>query len=428
VIATASPWTGRATRRAPFFVTVLLMLVVGHLTNPATARGQDDAVPTWWHEAAGLTPLLTAPPPPNPATICLIDTGVTPTPDLDITARWAYDGGTLDDIRATEDSPGHGTLVAHFAAGAVNGWGGAGAFPHARISSVRVFPREGGASWQDYIRGITRCLKLDSATKVIVIPIGGQTIDPGEADELEAHIERVRDRFGVTVVAAAGNGGETSDFPARFDAAVAVAASARDGSLCRFSARGHDVDIAAPGCGVTQAGRDGQAWSLDGSSFAAPIVAAVLAAIRSFQPALTATEAERLLTMSARPGAPPLLDARAALAHVGIRGEHPESPATAVSKPGGAAFSAPTSPVPTTGAGRTGRQLLAKPRVRVLRRRGRVVLAVRNRPLAAVLELRIGGRRVRSRATRLRLRTRLRVARCRFASAFGASRWITVRW
>jgi hypothetical protein len=140
-----------------------------------------DAQPTAWHEAAGLTPLLTAPPPPNPATICIIDTGVTPTPDLDITARWAYDGGTLDDVHATPDSAGHGTSVAHFAAGKVNGWGHAGAFPHGRIASVRVFPREGGAKWQDYIRAIARCNKIDPNTKAIVISIGGPHIAQHEA-------------------------------------------------------------------------------------------------------------------------------------------------------------------------------------------------------------------------------------------------------
>jgi hypothetical protein len=151
-VITPDRGTGRALGRAPFFALVLTLLLLGALTHPPAAHGQDDATPTWWHEAAGLTPLLTAPPPPNPATICLIDTGVTPTPDLDITARWAHDGGTLDDVHATPETPGHGTLVAHFAAGAVNGWGGAGAFPHARISSVRVFPKEGGASWRSTSR------------------------------------------------------------------------------------------------------------------------------------------------------------------------------------------------------------------------------------------------------------------------------------
>jgi hypothetical protein len=115
---------------------------------------------------------------PNPVTICIVDTGVTPTPDLDITARYAYDGGTLDDVTAKPGQPGHGTTVAHFAAAAVNGWGGAGVFPHAKIASVRVFPEEGGAAWQDYITAFDRCREIDDQTRVVVMALGARRSRP----------------------------------------------------------------------------------------------------------------------------------------------------------------------------------------------------------------------------------------------------------
>jgi len=54
--------------------------------DPAAAT-LDDAIPTPWQLQSGTAALLTAPPPADPATICIIDTGVTPTPDLTITAR-----------------------------------------------------------------------------------------------------------------------------------------------------------------------------------------------------------------------------------------------------------------------------------------------------------------------------------------------------
>lgn len=415
--------TGRGLRRAPFFALVLTLLVAIALTHPRDAHGQtDDSVPTWWHEAAGLTPLLTAPPPPNPATICLIDTGVTPTPDLDITARWAYDGGTLDDVRVTEDSPGHGTLVAHFAAGAVNGWGGAGAFPHARISSVRVFPREGGASWQDYIRAITRCIKLDAATKVIVISLGGGTIASGEAEELQHHVEQARDLYGVNVVAAAGNGGGPPDFPGRLGAAFTVAA-VHDDALCTFSARGTAVDVAAPGCGLVQGDPDGTLWSLDGTSFAAPVVAGVIAALRSYAPSLTAREAEAAVVASARaPSA--MLDATAAFRAVGLdevvarrrpsaHGVTPAVPAAVEPEHAGQVLRAPPLP---------------RPKLIVRQTKTRVWFRVRNRPPGATLEMRIGRQRIARRASAVRIRTRERYARCRFVLTAATSEWTTVRW
>jgi subtilase family protein len=410
--------------RSRFFTAVLILVVLGQLTHAHPARGQlADATPTWWHEAAGLTPLLTAPSPPNPATICVIDTGVTPTPDLDITARWAYDGGTLDDVRATDESPGHGTLVAHFAAGAVNGWGGAGAFPHARISSVRVFPPEGGASWREYIAAISRCLKLDANTKVILISIGGQEIDPGEADELEAHIERARDRYGVSVVAAAGNRGGPVDFPGRFRAALAVAASSEEGQLCGFSARGEQVDLAAPGCGLTQSGWTGASWAVDGSSFAAPIVAGALAAVRAYVPSLTAREAEMLLLDSGSATAPPVVNASAALTRGGTSLFAPPGN-TAVE----AASSGTTPRHDDLPASATAARSLPAPLVsaRVFGRR--VSFVVHNRPRGAVIELALGPRLVRRRASRFAVVTRKRRGRCRYRVGPRITGWTLVRW
>jgi hypothetical protein len=408
--------------RSRFFTAVLILLLLGQLTHAHPARGQlGDATPTWWHEAAGLTPLLTAPPPPNPATICVIDTGVTPTPDLDITARWAYDGGTLDDVRATEDSPGHGTLVAHFAAGAVNGWGGAGAFPYARISSVRVFPPNGGASWREYIAAISRCLKLDANTKVILISIGGQEIEPGEADELEAHIERARDRYDVNVVAAAGNGGGRVDFPGRFTAAFTVAAAGHAGDLCDFSADGPEIDIAAPGCDLLQSGWTGASWNVDGSSFAAPLVAGSLAAVRTFVPGLSAREAEDSLLDAATPSSPPVLNASRALTRLGFVLGTPQmsAPLTARragSSPGAAGISPPSSrPLPA-------------PLVTARASRRGVLVMIHNRPPAARVEFALAQRRLVRRASRFLIRTRRTYGRCRLRRGARTSPWTDVRW
>jgi subtilisin family serine protease len=148
-------------------------------------------------------------------TICVVDTGVTPTPDLDIIARTSVLGGTPDDVHATPGRPGHGTVVAHFAAGKVNGWGSAGAFPHARIASVRVFPENGPAQWQDYIRALDRCPKMAESARVLVLALGGRGSE-AELRELDSKITIMRRDFGFNVVAAAGNGGAEAELPGRF--------------------------------------------------------------------------------------------------------------------------------------------------------------------------------------------------------------------
>jgi hypothetical protein len=419
-------------RRAAAAALVLPLLAL--LVEPPAAGGQEpppsssalpDATPTAWHEAAGLTPLLTLPPPPNPATICIIDTGVTPTPDLTITARWAYDGGTLDDVRATDDSPGHGTLVAHFAAAAVNGWGGAGAFPHARITSVRVFPREGGARWQDYIRAVTRCPKLDPNTKVIVIAIGGQEISPDEAAELEHHIDQARDLYDMNVVAAAGNSTGRPDFPARFTSSFAVAGLTAKRTPCDFSARGPEVDIGAPGCGLAQSGWNGSPWSSDGTSFAAPIVAGSLAALRSYTPALNARDAEALLIRSAVRAEVPAIDAAAALRAAGIVIEHREiAPAVHSDTSSPPVVEAPPAMVPRAPS----RASVWRPVLTARHSGKRVRIRASNRPAGAILELRLARTVVRRRRSVIVLRTKSRRARGRFVTEWGTSGYATVRW
>jgi hypothetical protein len=399
---------------------IFVVCVCVALAAPPAAGAQEvlpDAIPTAWHRQVHAEALLTAPPPPNPVTICVVDTGVTPTPDLDITARYAFDGGTLDDVTAKPGEPGHGTTVAHFAAAAVNGWGGAGIFPHARIASVRVFPEEGGAAWQDYIKAFDRCERLDPATRVIVMSLGSQSIEPREAEELDDKITRARDNDNTNVVVAAGNTGGTPDFPGRFPSALTVAAAQPSGDLCPSSARGPDVDLSAPGCGIVQAGWDGSHFVLDGTSFATPIVAGALAAIRAYRPTLTALEAEQVLLASTTAG--PMLQVGAAIPNE----RRPQVAFGVESEPGDSTLHRPvarseSAPRTTIRARRVGKR--------------RVLVTARPRINATRLEVRIGHRLKRSRALRIFMTTRARSIRARLLRPGQRRAWtvvpVTGRW
>jgi hypothetical protein len=399
---------------------VLVVCVAIALAAPPAAGAQDvlpDAIPTAWHRQVHAEALLTAPPPPNPVTICVVDTGVTPTPDLDITARYAFDGGTLDDVTAKPGEPGHGTTVAHFAAAAVNGWGGAGIFPHARIASVRVFPEEGGAAWQDYIKSFDRCERLDPATRVILMSLGSQNIAPREAEELEDRIRLAR-RDGVNVVVAAGNSGGSTDFPGRFEASYTVAAVDGRGELCPSSARGTGIDLAAPGCRLEGVGWEGTRFLLDGTSYSAPLVAGVLAAWRAYHPALSAVDAESRLRNSAGSLSPFAVLSAGGLLPVAHTMSSEVPPVAASSTDANA-----STP-------RRNRTCTPLPDVR------RVVFVIRRRARLIVRRLRIRGlvvqARYRGRVTRLvsaatvapaRHRTRLRV---RIKSSCQTGRWTRV--
>lgn len=87
-------------------------------------------------------------------------------------------------------------------------------------------------------------------------------------------------RKGHLLVAAAGNDGPAAPalYPAAYPGVIAVSAAGRDGQVLPEAARGPHVMFAAPGSHMaTAAARSGYYQSVRGTSFAAPIVAALLA-------------------------------------------------------------------------------------------------------------------------------------------------------
>ena len=125
---------------------------------------------------------------------------------------------------------------------------------------------------------------------------------PDDLARLENKIINARNNFGINVVASSGNDGNTSavNYPARFPASFAVGGTDRGGAFCSFSNRGVGLDISALGCDTYATAFDGRIGAFEGTSFAAPTVAAVLVALRSYRPDLTADQAEQLLLSTAR--------------------------------------------------------------------------------------------------------------------------------
>jgi membrane-anchored mycosin MYCP len=111
-------------------------------------------------------------------------------------------------------------------------------------------------------------------------------------------------------VAAAGNvdsGGCAADrpdlvsLPGWEDGVLTVGAVGPDDLPARFTVRGPWVDVAAPGTGVRSLTVDGGTGPpLDGTSFAAPLVAGLAALIRERRPGLTAGEVVDRITGTAR--------------------------------------------------------------------------------------------------------------------------------
>lgn len=398
-------------------IVALWAALLGGLAEAAAAQ---EPASTAQARLANAEFLASAPAPSNAGAICIVDSGVNVTPDTEaaLLARHALDGGTPDDVYVDPESgtPGHGTYVASLIAAPGNGWGSVGIWPAAKIVSVRAMrPGERTFAFGDYTRGIRECFR-DPRVVVVELALGRASTDGATASELAAledEVEGAR-RRGLNVVAAAGNDGGAVDWPARHGPVVAVGATSPAEELCVFSARGPELDIVAPGCPVETALLDGRPASANGTSFSSPLVAGVLAALRSYRPELGVDEGERLLLGSARTTpAGKALDAEAAFRAAGL-GHLVDATAEPDSRaPTPQAGPSPAGTLASPGlehrAERTRRPRAALPRPRlrgITWRRPRLTVAVTGVPRGARMVVRVGRRTYRPRGRVVRARVR----------------------
>jgi subtilisin family serine protease len=259
--------------------------------------------------------------------IAVIDSGIDGThPDLvsKIAGSRSFVRGS-----ALTDQQGHGTFVAGLiAAQADNGIGVAGiAFPSQLLIAKVV-----GANRLVSLEAEAEAIRwsVQSGARVINLSLGGLR-DPRDPERdtysaLEAAAMRYAYTRGVVLVAAVGNGDQAptspwpyASYPAALPHVVGVSALARDGSIPAFSNRDPIYnDLSAPGDDIVStfpraltAARpmcEEQGYSLcgpddyrrpEGTSFAAPQVAAAAALLLSVRPTLQPDQVTHVLQRSA---------------------------------------------------------------------------------------------------------------------------------
>jgi hypothetical protein len=230
--------------------------------------------------------------------------------------------------RANVDSRGHGTFVAGIIAARHNAQGIAGIAFASELLVAKVVDVDGGISVEAEAAAIRWA--VDSGARVINLSLGGLR-DPRDPrrdtySELEAAAVDYAVRRGALVVAAVGNADQSpaqpwlyANWPAALPHVVGVSALAPDGSVPLFSHRDRiHNDLAAPGQEIYStlpraltaqrptcqnqgysdcAGEDYRRG--EGTSFAAPQVAAAAALLLGARPGLRAEQVSHLLTRTA---------------------------------------------------------------------------------------------------------------------------------
>ncbi|MEU8259345.1 type VII secretion-associated serine protease mycosin [Micromonospora sp. NPDC048999] len=201
----------------------------------------------------------------------------------------------------TRDCAGHGTGVASIIAATPRpGVAFQGLAPGARILPVRVSEQqvvEGRESGRtvgaaDFARAIRWA--VDHGADVLNLSVVLYADNPAVrlAIAYAAHHD-------VVVVAAAGNlhdSGNPRPYPAAYDGVLGA-----DGTRADFSQTGPHVDLVAPGSDVLMAAPGQGHRRAEGTSYAAPFVAATAALLRQYRPELTATEVAWRIVDSADP-------------------------------------------------------------------------------------------------------------------------------
>ncbi|GAB3948080.1 hypothetical protein GCM10027614_44470 [Micromonospora vulcania] len=209
----------------------------------------------------------------------------------------------------SRDCAGHGTGVASIIAAAPRaGVAFHGLAPGARILPVRVSEqqvvegRESGrtVSADEFARAIRWA--VDHGADVVNLSVVLYADDPDVRSAVQYAVDR-----NVVLVAAAGNlhdSGDPRPFPAAYDGVLGVGAIGADGVRATFSQTGPYVDLVAPGTEVLTAAPGQGHHRVEGTSYAAPFVAATAALLRQYRPELTAVQvAERIVaTVDPAPG------------------------------------------------------------------------------------------------------------------------------
>ncbi len=214
--------------------------------------------------------------------VAVLDSGVSVTKDMEIAER-----ANLVDAEGLsylcEDMTGHGTAVASIIAAKDNGIGTSGINERADVYSVKVLDDENKSPVSRIIAGIQWC--MDHGMDIVNMSFGMHR----ESMALHAII-REAEQKGILFIAAAGNNAatgsnatvgsmgdqnDTVEYPAAYPEVLAVGSVTSQMSRAEDSARGKEVELAAPGECVPVTSSLGGMTVESGTSFAAPHVSAI---------------------------------------------------------------------------------------------------------------------------------------------------------
>jgi subtilisin family serine protease len=172
-----------------------------------------------------------------------------------------------------EDVQGHGTHVAGTIGARENSSGVVGVAPKCSLYIGKVLGDDGSGSPAGIAAGIDWAIAR--GVDIISMSLGA----PMPVSQIHAAVKRAV-KAGIFVIAAAGNEGpspNTIGYPAKYSECICVGSIDRRKQVSRFSSRGQQVDIVAPGDQILSCYPPRGVAKLSGTSMATPFVSGVVA-------------------------------------------------------------------------------------------------------------------------------------------------------
>ena len=215
-------------------------------------------------------------------TVAVIDSGIDPYhADLSnkLVAGYNFLGGSTSD---THDVYGHGTAVAGVIGADTNsGIGVAGLGWKTTIMPLVVVTSSNTASYSNIALAINYA--ADQGVKVINLSLGGTSY----SSTLQNAVNYAWSKGTVTVAAAGNNSSSAAFYPAALNNVIAVSASDSNDNKASFSNFGSWITVAAPGTYIYTTKNGGSYSNWQGTSFAAPQVAGLVALLFARNPSLS---------------------------------------------------------------------------------------------------------------------------------------------
>jgi hypothetical protein len=237
--------------------------------------------PTAWDSSTG-----------NGIIVAILDSGVDAAhPDLagKMVTGWNF----YDNNSNTADVYGHGTKVAGSAAAASNNaLGVASVAGTAKIMPIRVTDTSGAGYLSKMASGITYA--ADHGARVANLSFEAA----GSYSTVQSAAQYMKNKGGLVLTAAGNTGAENTSAPS--DTNIVVAATGSTDVRASWSTYGNFVDVAGPGVGIWTTTKGGGYASVNGTSFASPVTAGVVALMMAANPSLGSSQVQSLLYSTAQ--------------------------------------------------------------------------------------------------------------------------------